>query len=189
MSSRDGSIDRLLEALNRTPVTAVVRHTIDTLTGTDTVPIGDLAPAGSRELAIVQAATGRHDVTLDCSLAPDHLALALYSRGIHFTPQPWDALADPVETTITVSYLRPALSTDASADLRHYSVTLPAGLEHVVVHGMGSEKFVERVTSLAGDPQFAAVEAMDADRLRVTLTEAIPVRLDAVFLPDLEGDA
>lgn len=187
--TQTSGLTSLVDAINQAPVTVTIKRTVSSPVGVAAIALADLAPSQARSIQVSHVKAGSPSVGVSWQVEDDALHLELRSQGVHFTPQPWDALRDPVEVTIAASYLRPAISAEQAPDIRPYSTVLPAGLEHIVKHDMASTRFIERVVSLDGSQQFAMIDAIDGNQLRVTLTEAIPVRLDVVFLPEPEGDA
>lgn len=164
--------------------------TVESPDGQASFPLYADLPAGASRVVVSSLSVSHDDVAARWRVEGDYLHVSLVSRGRHFTPQPWDALAQPVTLSIVVAFQPPALDVpDLDTDgLSHYGVTLPADVEHVVEHGMGKTRFIERITDTQGRAQFASVEALDANRVRVVLAEAMPVRLDMIFMPDDTGE-
>ena len=152
--------------------------------------LADYLPEGAHSIIVSSLAPRNDAVTLKWSLDGSELRVALTSSGRHYTPQPWDALETPVTLDAVIAYVPAPLDVpDLDLDgLHHYAVDLPAGTEHVVAHNMGKTRFIERITDADGRAQFASVEAMDTNRVRVLLAEALPVRLDMIFMPDSSGE-
>lgn len=146
-------------------------------------------PEGAHSIVVSSLAPRNDSVGLRWHLDGLQLSVALTTSGRHYTPQPWDALADPVTLDAVIAYVPAPLDVpDLDLDgLHHYAIELPASIEHVVTHNMGKTRFIDRITDADGRAQFASVEALDANRVRVTLAEAIPVRLDMIFMPDETG--
>lgn len=194
MSLRE-TLTGIVDSLNRTRETRTVVKRVESSDGYTIIHLPSLLPADSRSYSVASVETDRGDVVPHWRQAGDSVEVELHSRGVHFRPQPWDALSKPVELTLVVGFKTAAMSVSedlggeegSGSLLAYFGIDLEAGTEHVVTHGKGSRRFVERIVDTGGRAQFASVEALDGDRVRVRLTDAIPVRLDLIFMPD--GDA
>lgn len=180
----------IVQAFNRTHALRLVTHTVSDREGRASIDLSDVLPEGASDVLVSSLATDREQVDPRWHLDGRVVRLQLYSRGVHYLPTRWDALAQPVEVSLVAGYLPPALDVpNLDLDgLEHFGIDLPAALEHEVAHGMGRTRFIERITDAEGRAQFASVEAIDADHVRVTLAEAIAVRLDMIFMPAEDAD-
>ncbi|MGP9633807.1 hypothetical protein ACT3R7_12140 [Halomonas sp. AOP43-A1-21] len=179
----------IIGAFNRAHLLRELSLTVESYDGKAIFNLADHLPAGAHSVIVSSVSLSDDGADLRWHIVDGRLHAALTSKGRHYAPQPWDALARPVTISVVVAYVPPPLDVpDLDLDgLHHFGVSLPAGLEHVVEHGMGRTCFIERVTDSEGRAQFASVEALDANHVRVTLAEALAVRLDIIFMPDNAG--
>ena len=179
----------IIGAFNSAHTLRAVAFVVKHHEGRASIDLAAYLPEGAHSIVVSSLAPRNDSVGLRWHLDGLQLNIALTTSGRHYTPQPWDALAEPVTLDAVIAYVPPPLDVpDLNLDgLHHFSVELPAGVEHVITHGMGKTRFIERITDTAGRAQFASVEALDANRVRVSLVEALPVRLDMIFMPDKPG--
>ncbi|MDX5979634.1 hypothetical protein [Vreelandella alkaliphila] len=179
----------IISAFNRAHLLRELSLTVASFNGKAEFRLADHLPAGAHSVVVSSVSVSNDNADLRWHIASGYLHASLSSKGRHYSPQPWDALARPVTLSVVAAYVPPPLDVpDLDLDgLHHFGVSLPAELEHVVNHGMGKTRFIERITDNEGRAQFASVEALDANHVRVTLVEALPVRLDMIFMPDNAG--
>lgn len=192
MTPLQQTLNTIVEAFNGAQSLRTVPAVIRASDGKASIELADYLPKSAHSLVVSSATPHRMDADAHWRLAGTRLDVELLSSGIHFTPQPWDASATPVTLDVAVAFSRPPISVPDAPDLEasgltHFGIDLPAQQQHVVMHGKGSTHFIERMTDADGITQFASVEALDADRVRVTLAEAMPARLDLIFMPDDAG--
>lgn len=179
----------IIGAFNRAHLLRELSLTINSVNGQAAFLLSDALPVGASGVVVSSLAVSHDAVDARWHTADGYLHVSLTSKGRHYTPQPWDALNSPVTLAVVAAFMPPPLDVpDLDADgLNHFGIDLPADVEHVVEHGMGKARFIERITDTEGRAQFASVEALDANRVRVTLVEPLPIRLDMIFMPDSPG--
>lgn len=155
----------------------IVPLPITDLSGTATL---DLSSQGIAPGALVVPVVERTDAmahVLRQSATAVRVQVTTYGRTV--APQPWDGLHEP----ITISAM--AVWVVEADDLQHEQVArswdLSAGLSHVIEHNMGTRRLVEAVTGPDG-PIYAGVTILDENRIKIDLTEAIPVSVNVIFL-------
>jgi hypothetical protein len=189
MTLLSDTLNGIIGAFNRAHLLRELSLTVASYSGKATFTLADYLPAGAHSVVVSSASPGNDDADLRWQVRDGRLEVALTSKGRHYAPQSWDALAKPVVLSVVVAFAPPPLDVPnlETDGLSHFGVNLPADVEHIVTHGMGKTRFIERITDTDGRAQFASVEALDANRVRVTLAEALAVRLDMIFMPDNAG--
>lgn len=189
MTLLSDTLNGIIGAFNSAHLLRELSLTVTTPSGKAVFDLADYLPTGAHSVVVSSATPGNDNTDLRWHVDEGKLHVSLTSRGRHYAPQPWDALTQPVKLAIVVAYVPPPLDVpNLELDgLSHFGTDLPADFEHVVTHGMGKTRFIERITDTDGRAQFASVEALDANRVRVTLAEALAVRLDMIFMPDNAG--
>lgn len=179
----------IIGAFNSAQQLQTVPLTVSTYDGRASFDLVDHLPAGAHSIVVSSVSPRSSDIDVEWHLDAGRLNVVLRSKGRHYASQPLDTLARPATLDAVLAFVPAPLDVpDLDLDgLHHFGVSLPARLEHVVEHGMGKTRFIERITDAQGRAQFAAVEAVDANRVRVMLAEALPVRLDMIFLPVSTG--
>lgn len=171
-------IEQIVERLNLTRVFRIVDVELNA-DGRKTI----LLPA--EDSIVIGFEADRHEASVKWQVSGQSLDVAVKTQGMHFLPQPWPH-DEPINLKITLAVIPEKIITPSNiGNTLSFSVQLPAGLEHVVQHNMGSTKFVESVVSIdSGEKQFALVQVIDDDNFRLTLTEPMAVQLSAIFVKE-----
>lgn len=137
----------------------------------------------SEDSIVIGFEADRHEASVKWQVNGQSLDVAVKTQGMHFLPQPWPH-DEPINLKIILAVMPEKIIAPSNIG-NAFSIQLPAGLEHVVQHNMGSTKFVESVVSIdSGEKQFALVQAIDDDNFRLTLTEPMAVQLSAIFVKE-----
>lgn len=171
-------IEQIVERLNLTRVFRIVDVELNT-DGRKTI----LLPA--EDSIVIGFEADRHEASVKWQASGQSLDVVVKTQGMHFLPQPWPH-EEPLNLKIILAVMPEKIIAPSNiGNALSFSVQLPAGLEHVVQHNMGSTKFVESVVSIdSGEKQFALVQAIDDDNFRLTLTEPMAVQLSAIFVKE-----
>lgn len=192
MTPLQKTLAAIVSALNATQQVRTVDADVDSADGTASVDLAALLPDGARGIVVSSVTPDRDTVAAHWSRDGGVLSVQIVSNGVHFTPQPWDASASPVRLHVGLAFTPSPISVPdapdlSSSGLAHFGTDLPGKMEHVVTHNMGRTRFVERMVDTEGRAHFASVEALNSNQVAVMLAEAVPVRLDLIFMPDDTG--
>lgn len=171
-------IEQIVERLNLTRVFRIMDVELNA-DGRKTI----LMPA--EDTVVVGFDSDRHEASVKWQASGQSLEIEVKTQGMHFLPQPWPH-DEPINLKIILAVMPERIIAPSNiGNAVSFSVQLPVGMEHVVQHNMGSTKFVESVVSIdGGEKQFALVQAIDDDNLRLTLTEPMAVQLSAIFVKE-----
>lgn len=96
--------------------------------------------------------------------------------GRTVAPLPWDGLSEPLAIHALAAW-----ELAEGGEQTTVAWELPAALTHTIEHGMGTRTMVESVKA-CGQAIDVAFTVLDENRVRIDLTEAVPVTVSIVFI-------
>lgn len=156
--------------------TRIIPITIGTISGEAEL---DLASQGIAGSAVLVPVVERDDATAHIiRTGPMAARIKVKTYGRHIAPIPWDGMTEPVTVRVMVSW-------NVSDEIPGYRTIaqqwdFDPGLSHIIQHNLNTRLMIESIRS-GEQTLFAGFTVLDENRVRIDLTQAVPVTVSILF--------